>query len=77
MEVPDSEMNISEVARLVIIWVNDIEESGNGDEDEENMGIMQEAWDDVNGGELPMREVKKTRGEEIDSMVNRGIRCPY
>ena len=42
------------------------------------MGIVQEAWDDVNGGELPMREVKKARGEEIEYMVNReyGARCP-
>ena len=49
MEVPDSEMNINEVARLVGIWINEVEEAGEGDEDEENMG-MQEAWDDVNGG---------------------------
>ena len=34
---------------------------------------MQEAWDDVNGGELPMGEVKKARGEEIGYMVNREI----
>ena len=73
MEVPDSEMNINEVARLVGIWVNEVEESGEGDEDEENMGIMHKAWDDVNGGELPMGEVKKARGEEIGYMVNRGI----
>ena len=37
------------------------------------MGIMMAAWDDVNGGELPMGEVKKARGEEIEYMVNRGI----
>ena len=34
---------------------------------------MMEAWDDVNGGELLMGEVKKARGEEIEYMVNRGI----
>ena len=44
-----------------------------GEEDEESMQIMQEAWDDVNGGELPMGEVKAARGEEIGYMVNRGI----
>ena len=37
------------------------------------MQLMQEAWDDVNGGELPMGEVKKTRGEEIGFMVDREI----
>ncbi len=73
MQVPDAEMSIDEVARLVGIWVNEVEQSGEGNEDEENMGIMQEAWDDVNGGELPMSEVKKARGEEIEYMVNRGI----
>jgi len=73
MEVPDEEMNISQVSRLVGIWVNEVEQAGEGDEDEENMGIMMEAWDDVNGGELPMGEVKKARGEEIEYMVNRGI----
>ena len=72
-EVPDSEMNINEVARLVGIWVNEAEESGEGNEDEEYMGIMQEAWDDVNGGELRLGEVKKARGEEIGYMANREI----
>ena len=65
MEVPDAEMNINEVARLVGIWVDEVEESGEGDEDEENIGIMQEAWDDVNGGELSMREVKRARGRRL------------
>ena len=37
------------------------------------MRIMEEAWDDVNGGELPMGEVRKARGEEIGYMVNREI----
>ena len=73
MEVPDAEMNINEVSRLVGIWVNEVGEAGEGEEDEENMKLMQEAWDDVNGGELPMGEVKKARGEEIGYMVNRGI----
>ncbi len=54
MEVPDEEMNISQVTRLVGIWVNEVEGAGEGEEDEENMRIMQEAWDDVKGGELPM-----------------------
>ena len=62
MEMPDEEMNISQVSRLVGIWVNEVEQAGEGDEDEENMGIMMEAWDDVNGGELPMGEVKKRQG---------------
>ena len=60
-QVPDAEMSIDEVARLVGIWVNEVEQSGEGNADEENMGIMQEAWDDVNGGELPMKEIKKAR----------------
>ena len=50
MEVPDEEMNIRQVSRLVGIWVHEVEQAGEGDEDEENMGIMMEAWDDVNGG---------------------------
>ena len=73
MEMPDEEMNISQVSRLVGIWANEVEAAGEGGEDEENMRIMQEAWDDVNGGELPMGEVKAARGEEIGYMVDRGI----
>ena len=42
--------NINEVSRLVNIWVNEIGGAGEGEEDEENMQLMQEAWDDVNGG---------------------------
>ena len=65
MDVPDSEMNINEVARLVGIWVNEVEESGEGDEDEENVGIMHEAWDDVNEGELSMKEIKSQGGRRL------------
>ena len=42
-----------------------------GEEDEENMQIMQEAWHNVNGGENPIGEVKAARGEEVGYMVNR------
>ena len=59
MQVPDAEMSIDEVARLVGIWVNEVEQSGEGNEDEENMGIMQEAWDDVNGGGIAYERSKK------------------
>ena len=50
----EDKMSVDEVSRLIEVWVNEVGDAGEGEEDEENMQIMQEAWDDVNGGELPM-----------------------
>ena len=69
----EDKMSVDEVSRLVEVWVNELGEAGEGKEEKKNMQIMQEAWDDVNGGELPMREVKAARGEKVGYMINRGI----
>ena len=62
-------MSADEVSRLIEVWVHEVGNAGEGEEDEKSMQIMQEAWDDVNAGELPIGEVKAARGEEIGYMV--------
>ena len=46
----EDKMSVDEVSRLVEVWVNEVGDAGEGGEDEKNMEIMQEVWDDVNGG---------------------------
>ena len=43
------------------------------EEEAENDLDMGNAWDDVNGGELPLKEVRSARKEEIGYMQGRGI----
>ncbi len=69
----EDKMSVDEVSRLIEVWVNEFSNAGEGGEYEENMQIMQEAWDDVHGGELHIGEVEVARGEEVGYMVNRGI----
>ena len=73
VEDPGEEMSVDEVSRLVEAWANEVKDAGEVEEDEEGMGMMQEAWDDVPGGELPIKEVKAARREEINYMVERKI----
>ena len=54
----EDKMSVDEVSRLIEVWVNEVGNTGEGEEDEESMQILQEAWDDVDGGELPMGEVR-------------------
>ena len=68
----EDKMSVDKVSRLVEAWVNEVANAGEGGEEEENIQIMQEAWDDVHGGALPIGEVKVARGEEVGYMVNRG-----
>ena len=42
---------------------NEVGNAGEGEEEEKNMQIMQEAWDDVNGGELPTGKLKLQGGK--------------
>ena len=65
-------MLVDEASRLIEVWVNEVWDAGEGEEDEENMQIMQEAWDDVHGGELPIGKVKAAREEEVGYMVGGG-----
>ncbi len=51
VEVPGEEMCVDEVSRLVEVWVHEVQEAGEVEEDEEGMQILQEVWDDVHGGE--------------------------
>ena len=62
----DIQLNSMEVIELIDKWVQEVEEEMTND-DELN------AWDDVNGGGLPMKEVKIARKEEIDFMKARNI----
>ena len=73
VESPEVEMSIDEVSRLIEVWVNEVSNAGEGEEYEENMQIMQEAWDDVHGGELPIEDVKAARKDETNYMTNRKI----
>ena len=59
----EDNMSVDEFSRLVEVWVNEVWHAGEGGEDEENMQIMEEAWDDVHGGELPIWEVKLQGGK--------------
>ena len=43
-------MSLDEVSRLIEAWVNEVSNAGEGEEEEEHIQIMQEAWDDVHGG---------------------------
>ena len=65
MEVPDDEMNIKEVSRLVGIRVAEVGGAGEGEEDEENKQLMHEARDDVNGGNCLWEELKRQGGKRL------------
>ena len=46
-------MSIDEVSRLVEVYAHEVKEAGEVEEDEEGASIMQEAWNDVHGGNYP------------------------
>ena len=64
-------IEIARVEGLVEEWALEIQNFVK-EEPEENPE-MNEAWDDVNGGELPLEDVTATRKEEIEYMQGRGI----
>jgi len=70
----DTEMSIGQVMCLVDQWVCKIEEAMQdleSSDHEDNQWI--EAWDDVHGGELPIKEVEAARKEEVGYMQSRSI----
>ena len=76
LEIKEEEMDIDpiEIARVEVLveeWALEIQNFVK-EEPEENPE-MNEAWDDVNGGELPLEDVTAARKEEIEYMQGRGI----
>ena len=53
VEVLGEKMSVDEVSRLVEVWVNEVKDAGEVEEDEEGMHSLQEAWGDVHGGNYP------------------------
>ena len=64
-------MDLSRIMVEVGKWVEEVQEAMVGGEGDE--GGLEEAWDDVHGGDLPADMVKSARKEEIDFMVKKGI----
>ena len=63
----DVDIDLVEVVNLIREWVIEIKSVMKKDEGE------QEAWDDVKGGELLIKEVKAARKEEVTYMEKREI----
>jgi hypothetical protein len=63
-EVKQMEEDIDEIAKIELEMMND---------DYENEDGWNNAWDDVDGGELRVKDVRKARKEELDYMVKKGI----
>ena len=63
------EVNINEVVTLVDSWVQEVKD-GMLDYDENSDSL---AWDDVHGGDLPVKLVREARLEEVGYMVGRNI----
>ena len=57
----DVQLHLVEVVELIQSWVQEVQHEMLMDEDFD-------AWDDVNGGGLPLKEVSVARKEEIDFM---------
>ena len=62
----DVQLNLVEVIELIDKWVQEVQDEMINEEEFE-------AWDDVNGGGLPLKEVGIARKEEIDFMMKRNI----
>ena len=60
------QINLVEVIELIDKWVQEVQEEMINDDE-------LEAWDDVNGGGVPIKEVGLARKEEIDFMRKRNI----
>ena len=50
-----------------------IREAAEVNEENRNEEAVEEAWDDVKGGSLPVELVKEARSEEVGFMEKRGI----
>ena len=61
----DIQINLLEVIELIDKWVQEVQD--------EMVDEELEAWDDVNGGGLPINEVGLARKEELDFMKKRNI----
>ena len=73
-EPQDEEMNdinLVEINDLIGEWVAEIQQV-QADEWEEETS-MEQAWDDVKGGELPIGKVKAARKEEVTFMESRKL----
>ena len=68
------EFNISNVSvaeeALIENWIAEMRDLCGGEEEVEESGV---AWDDVNGGGLPLDKVMEARREEVDYIEGRGI----
>ena len=58
-------MSVDEVSRLIEVWVNEVGNPGEGEEAEESMQIMQEAWDDVNGRNYLWEKLRPRGGKKL------------
>ena len=77
------DMDIAQVEELVDLWINEVQAVGFKDEgdilevegpcDSDVEEEICKAWDDVHGGDLPMKDVQRSRKEEVDYMVKRDI----
>ena len=67
--------DLTGMCSLVEDWIDEIQqvqEEGWRVEDESDDALTG-AWDDVHGGDLPLREVQAARKEEVSCMKSRGI----
>ncbi len=73
--IRDSEMDIAQIIVDTDDWVREIERAYEQIQSvgESEVNDMQAAWDDVNGGELPIEGILKARKEEIGYMESRGL----
>ncbi len=60
-----AEMSMDEVSRLIEVCVNEVGEAGEGEEEEKNMQIMQEAWDYADGGNYLWEKLRPRRGKKL------------
>ena len=68
------EMCIDQVMDLVNKWICEVEDSmREQDQEDEGEEGTDYAWDDVHGGELPSKDVRAAREEEVGYMQSRGI----
>jgi len=45
----EDKMSVDEVSRLIEVWVNEVGDAGEGEEDKKIMRIIPEAWDEIHG----------------------------
>ena len=65
-------MEVSEAVEKIERWVNQVRLEWQDASQEEDQ-MLEEAWDDVKGGNLRVGDVRKARKEEVGYMKERGI----